>query len=51
MPIIFSKKIFLRPVIFRFVQKRSQECAVTKSVKTISNLNNSKIPKEQLKIE
>ena len=30
---------------------RLYDCAVTKSVETISNLNNSKISKEQLKIE
>ena len=47
----FKKTFSVKPVIFRFVQKPSQDCALTKSVKTISNLKNSKIPKEKLKVE
>ena len=39
----FSKKTFCKiVVIFRLVQKPSEDCALTRSVKTISNLNNSK---------
>ena len=37
---------FKKPVIFCFVQKPSLDSALTKSIKTISNLNNSKITKE-----
>ena len=36
--------------MFRFVQKLSQDCALRKSVKTISNISNSKNTKEQLKV-
>ena len=47
----FKKTLFLKKVIFRFVQKSSQDSALTKSVKTISDLNNSKNTKEQLKVK
>ena len=47
----FFKNTFLKPVIFQFIQEPSQDCAVTETVKTISNLNNPKIQKEKLKIE
>ena len=46
----FKKIFFKKSVIFRFVQKISSDCALPKSAKTISNLNNSKISKEQLKV-
>ena len=46
---VVSKRHFLKKsVIFWFVQKH---CALTKSRKTLSNLNHSKKPKEQLKVE
>ena len=49
---VLSKRHLLKKsVIFRFVQKPSWDCALTKSVKTISNLNHTKPPKEQLKVE
>ena len=45
----FQKDIVLKKsVTFRFVQKPSYNCALTKRVRTISNLNQSKTPKEQL---
>ena len=47
---ILSKIHFLiKTVIFRFVQKRSFNYALTKSGKIIYNLNQSKTTKEKLK--
>ena len=39
---------FKKTFIFRFVQKPSSDCAITKSLKTLSNQNN---PKRTIKIE
>ena len=47
----FKKSFFKTPVLFRFAQKHSLDCALTKSVRTTSNLNNSKTTKEQVKEE
>ena len=47
----FKKTYFKKPDKFRFAQKPSEDCALTKCVKTISNLNNSKNTKEQLYVE
>ena len=50
--IYIQKDIFyIKPVIFRFVQKPSQDCALNKKCKNYINLNNSKNTKEQLKVE
>ena len=38
----FKKTFFKKSIIFRFVQKLSKDCKLTKNVTTISNLNNSK---------
>lgn len=42
---------FLKSIIFWFVQKPSDYCTWTKSVKIISEPNQSKTTKEQVKIE
>ena len=50
----FLKKTFFETSYISVCSKtflRLYDCAVRKSVETISNLNNSKIPKKQLKIE
>ena len=50
-PIYNIANIFNHIVVFRFVQKRSLDCALTIIVKTISNLNDPKTTKEQLNVE
>ena len=49
--LILSNDIFLIISYISFCQKPFYNCAITKIVKTISTLNNSKTPKEQLKVE
>ena len=44
-------KCFLKTVIFRFIQKTFLDYILTRSVKTISNLGQSKTTRGQLKTE
>ena len=48
---VLTKRDFLTSVIFRFVQNSPLDCKLTKSIKTISEPNQSKTTKKQLKIE
>ena len=49
---LFKKTfVYLKSVIFRFVQKPSSGCALNKKCKNYIFLNNSKNTKEQLKVE
>ena len=47
----YRRDSFLKPVIFRFIAKPSLGCTLTKRLKTISNRNQSKTTKEQVKLE
>ena len=42
-----NRNFFKKPLIFQFIQETSKDCELTKSVKTISYVNNSKNSKEQ----
>ena len=42
-----NKNFLKKPLIFQFIQEPSKDCQLTKSVKTISYVNNSKNSKEQ----
>ena len=48
---LFKKRLFyIKPVIFWFVQKPSQDCALNKRCRNYIYLNISKNTKEQLKV-